>query len=74
MNVPFDDPQMLERFKALIDAILARSTHPIRYLSIGNEVDVYLAAHPQEWAAYTTFYDGRGRRMCIRSRRRFRSA
>ena len=58
INVPFDDPRMLDRFKALIDAMLAQATHPITYLSIGNEVDVYLANHPQEWAAYTTFYAG----------------
>jgi exo-beta-1,3-glucanase (GH17 family) len=27
-----------------------------KYLSIGNEVDVYLQAHPDEWLAYTGFY------------------
>ncbi|MBI1259655.1 MAG: hypothetical protein GC204_19480 [Chloroflexi bacterium] len=58
MNVPFDDPQMLTRFNAFIDALLAKLAAPPRYLSIGNEVDVYLSAHPQEWAAYKTFYDG----------------
>lgn len=58
LNVPFDDPQMLERFNALVDAMLAGIEHPIRYLSIGNEVDVYLAAHPDEWDTYKTFYDG----------------
>ena len=57
LDVPFDDPQMLRRFEALFDAILARLDHDVRYLSIGNEVDVYLANH-QEWAAYTAFYDG----------------
>ncbi len=58
LAVPFDDPQMLQRFEALIDAILARLDHPVRYLSIGNEVDVYLGNHPQEWAAYQTFFAG----------------
>ncbi len=56
--VAFDDPQMLQRFEALIDALLARLDYPVRYLSIGNEVDVYLGNHPQEWAAYTAFYAG----------------
>ena len=58
MNVSFDDPQMLMRFNALIDALLTKLTTPPRYLSIGNEVDVYLGNHPHEWAAYKTFYDG----------------
>ena len=57
-KVAFDDPQMLQRFDALIDALLAKITHKPRYLSIGNEVDAYLDNHPQEWAAYKTFYDG----------------
>ncbi|MEO8396168.1 MAG: hypothetical protein ABI700_24450, partial [Chloroflexota bacterium] len=58
MNLPFDDPQMLARFNALIDAALPKFGKYVRYLAIGNEVDVYLANHPQEWAAYKTFYDG----------------
>ncbi len=57
-TVSFDDPQMLQRFNALIDALLAKITHPIRYLSVGNEVDVYLAAHPDQWTAYQSFYEG----------------
>jgi len=58
MNVAFDDPQMLTRFNALIDAALPKFGKYVRYLAIGNEVDVYLANHPQEWAVYKTFYDG----------------
>ncbi len=58
LNVPFDDPQMLQRFEALFDKILVRLDHDVRYLSIGNEVDVYLGNHPEEWATYKTFYDG----------------
>ncbi|HVU13637.1 MAG TPA: hypothetical protein VHD90_20295 [Phototrophicaceae bacterium] len=58
LNVSFDDPQMLTRFDALIDAMLPKFKPYVRYLSIGNEVDVYLANHPQEWATYKTFYDG----------------
>ncbi len=56
-DVPFDDPRMIPRFDALFDAMLAKINHPVRYLAIGNEVDVYLANHPQEWQAYTTFYE-----------------
>lgn len=57
-DVPFDDPRMLQRFNALLDAMLAKIDHPVRYLSIGNEVDVYLENHPDEWDAYTRFYEG----------------
>lgn len=57
LDVPFDDPRMLRRFEALFDAILAQLDHDARYLSIGNEVDVYLANH-RDWDAYKVFYDG----------------
>lgn len=56
LDVPFDDPQMLERFTALFDAMLPHLTENVRYLSIGNEVDIYLAANPNEWETYRTFY------------------
>jgi hypothetical protein len=56
LDVPFDDPLMLQRFQALIDSMLPLDPN-VRYLSIGNEVDVYLATH-NEWDAYKTFYDG----------------
>ncbi len=32
------------------------SNRRVKYLSIGNEVDVYLTTHPQEWGAYQSFY------------------
>ncbi|GAC1658254.1 MAG: hypothetical protein NVS4B13_00900 [Candidatus Elarobacter sp.] len=52
----FDDPKMQARARALLDRIarLPDARH-IRYLSIGNEVDVYLAAHPDEWHPYEQF-------------------
>lgn len=56
LDVAFDDPRMIERFKALIDALLPYFETDVRYLSIGNEVDVYLENHNQ-WEAYKTFYD-----------------
>lgn len=57
LNVPFDSPQMSARFHALIDALLPYFDQNVRYMSIGNEVDVYLNDHPDEWASYTTFYE-----------------
>lgn len=55
LDVPFDDPQMLARFVALFDAVLPHLNRNVRYLSIGNEVDVYLETQ-QEWEAYKVFY------------------
>lgn len=53
---PFDDPTMLSRFQALFDAIRPTLDSHVRYLAIGNEVDVYLETHPDEWPAYRSFY------------------
>jgi hypothetical protein len=52
----FDSPAMRQRFHQLLDALRPRLAGHVRYLSIGNEVDVYLAAHPREWAAYEALY------------------
>ncbi|MEK9135704.1 MAG: hypothetical protein AAB393_01170, partial [Bacteroidota bacterium] len=57
MNVPFDSPQMKDRFHALLDALLPAPNQNILYLSVGNEVDVYLSQHPGDWEAYTSFYE-----------------
>ncbi len=57
LDVPFDDPRMIGAFEALFDQLLPALTENVRYLSIGNEVDVYLTAHPEEWDAYKTFFD-----------------
>jgi hypothetical protein len=57
LDVSFDDPQMLERFEALFEALLPHLNDNVTYLSIGNEVDVYLAAHPEEWDSYRVFYE-----------------
>ena len=42
---------------ALIDALAPHLDENVRYLSIGNEVDAYLSNHPDEWDAYTRFYN-----------------
>lgn len=57
LDVPFDDPRMIAAFTALFDALRPSLTENVRYLSIGNEVDVYLAAHPEEWGEYNVFFD-----------------
>ncbi len=55
-GVAFDDPQMLARFRSLLDQLLTLFAGRVTYLSIGNEVDVYLEAHPDELTAYRAFY------------------
>jgi hypothetical protein len=57
LDVPFDDPRMIAAFTALFDALRPSLTENVRYFSIGNEVDVYLSAHPEEWPAYKVFFD-----------------
>jgi hypothetical protein len=54
--VSFDDPQFIARFHTLLDAVRGALSGAEQYLSIGNEVDVYLQAQPTEWKAYTSFY------------------
>lgn len=61
LNVPFDDPRMIARFEAFLDQLLPVLDERTRYLSIGNEVDVYLGNHPDEWEAFTTFYEAAAR-------------
>ncbi len=56
-NVPFDSTQMKQRFHALFDALRPHLNEHVKYLSIGNEVDVYLSVHSKEWTAYKNFYD-----------------
>ena len=51
----FDDPVLIARFHALLDRVVGQNRGRIQYLSLGNEVDIYLGAHPAELAAFTTF-------------------
>jgi hypothetical protein len=56
-SVPFDSSLMKQRFHRLVDSLKTYWNGHIKYLSIGNEVDVYLLAHPSEWSAYASFYN-----------------
>jgi len=57
-NTPFDSPQVQSRFRLLIDALRPHVNERVKYISIGNEVDIYLSAHPNEWGTYKSFYEG----------------
>ena len=52
----FDAPAVRERFHALVDELAPYLNRNVRYISVGNEVDMYLARRPAEWASYQAFY------------------
>jgi hypothetical protein len=53
----FDDPEMLQRWDALLDAIAAEPTsRRLTHIMLGNEIDGYLGIHPEEEAQLRTFY------------------
>ncbi len=54
---PFDDPEVIRRFEALIDALAAEpSSSRLTHILLGNEVNGYLSQHPEEFAGFVTFY------------------
>lgn len=55
--VPFDDPRMLDRFTQLLTQIAPLLRGRVPYLSLGNEVDIYLEKHPEEIAPFMVFLD-----------------
>lgn len=56
-GIQFNAAAMATRFKAMLAQMIPLFEGRVRYLSIGNEVDVYLSANPSEWTPYKTFYD-----------------
>jgi hypothetical protein len=56
-SLAFDDPAVLVAFHGLLDRAITPNHGKIAYLSIGNEVDAYLRAHPGEWSHYQAFYE-----------------
>ncbi len=56
--IPFDDPEMIRRFKILLDTLFARIPDlTLTTLSIGNEMDGYLGTDMQAYLEYRTFLD-----------------
>ncbi len=56
MQTAFDDAAMIGRFERLLDTVHAHlAATNLRYLLIGNEVDLYFSLHPEEWSAYSAF-------------------
>jgi hypothetical protein len=56
-DLPFDDPQVIQRFYALLDAIEGLLPAEVQYISFGNEVDTYFSTHPGELNSYQNLLD-----------------
>lgn len=52
----FNDPYLLQRWEAYLEAFLLRYGDLIDYLNIGNEVNNYFGQHPDEWGDYMAFF------------------
>ncbi len=52
----FRDPEIIDLFVRFADALLDRHQGKVEYLWIGNEIDVFLAEHPQAAEDYRLFY------------------
>ncbi len=52
-----DDPEVLRRFRKFLDGLAPLLRNRIRYLSIGNESDIYLSANPDELPAFVVFFE-----------------
>jgi hypothetical protein len=56
-NKSFDDPEVVERFKRLLDYIFTKIPNlELTSLSIGNEIDGYLETDEKLWQEYTNFF------------------
>jgi hypothetical protein len=52
----WDDPEMLARFGALLDALAGELGSRVKWINLGNEVNVYFSANPDELTAFSRFY------------------
>ncbi len=55
MNVPFDSPEMISRFDTLLNDLVKIVPDNVKWVSLGNEVDVYLRQHPYEISPFMRF-------------------
>ena len=58
LNLPIDDPKVVDRFAAYLDSLASRSGRlQISTIYIGNEIDAYLEEDPEIWHAFMTFFE-----------------
>jgi hypothetical protein len=48
----FDDPKVIGRASVLLNKVLTSLGQGVKWISLGNEVDVYLVEHPEELPEY----------------------
>jgi hypothetical protein len=52
---PWDSPRMVRSYRTLVARLAAHLSRQVRYVSIANEADVYLSAHPGQLPAFVRF-------------------
>lgn len=54
----FNDPTVIERYKAFVDFVASSVPNSnILFVSVGNEVDIYLGNSDKKWDEYIAFYN-----------------
>ena len=62
-DLPFDHPDVISRYTALIDTVLSRvPTTELTTIALGNEVDAYLTGDDM-WGDYQTLYEAGAARV-----------
>lgn len=56
VGLPFDDPVLIERATQFVTAVIERYGMQIDYLAFGNEVNIYLADHPEQVEPFLTLF------------------
>lgn len=51
----WSSPEVVAAMEATLDTLFASSGPEVRYITLGRDVDVYLAAHPEERSAFVSF-------------------
>lgn len=56
-TLTLDDPEVLGRYEAFLDAVLPLMGDEVRYLVMANEVDIHMSSRPQAYRdAFTGFF------------------
>ena len=57
-SVAFDDPQMIDRFKVLLDSVHKHiPAVDLKAVYIGNEIDIYLGNDQEKWSQFKRFFE-----------------
>lgn len=57
-NKAFNDPVVIERYKAFVDFIASQvPDSDIFFVAVGNEIDIHLGKSEERWQEYSDFYN-----------------